>query len=145
MAWADFDAIGSALAALISSNVSGFENVLYEADELDEHDANMPLCEVFLERDAPEVRVGQDYVNSFTYSVEIYTEDLSERSEAVTVRNGLLRSVIDVIRANPRFHVDIESTVIGAMEFDVAADEEENGFVAGAKLNVLVSAYSNRS
>lgn len=143
MAWADFDAIGSALATLISDNVAGFEAVLYEADQLDEHDANMPLCEVFLENDRPDVRVGQDYVNRFSYAVEVYTEDLSDRSEAVSVRNGLLRSVIDIIRANPRFHVDVESTIIGAIDFDVATDEEENGFVAGAKMILTVVAYSD--
>ena len=143
MSWANFDDIGTALATLISANVSGFEAVIYEADDLDEHDANMPLCEVFLEKDDPEVRVGQDYVNYFGYAVEIYTEDLSKRSEAVSVRNGLVREVIDLIRANPRFHVDIESTLIGSVEFQVAADEEENGFVAAAKISITVVAYSD--
>lgn len=145
MAWADIDAIGQALKTLIADNVSGFENVIYEAEPLDELSGNYPLCEVLLQKDDPEIRVGQDYYTTLTYVLEIWTEDLSSRAEAVSVRNGLYRSMVDIIRANPRFHVDINATKIGATDFASVEDEDGNGILSGSRTEITVECYVNRS
>ncbi len=145
MSWTDFDAVGQALADLIEAGVAGYELVAYEMDEIDDNFGNMATCDVILDTQVPEVRAGQDYYNTITFSLEIVAFDLSKRSEAATLRNGLVRSTIDIIRGSPRFHADIESTIIGPAEFAQASDEDNGAFVAGAKMSIIVTAFADRS
>lgn len=145
MAFPDIDEIGSALATLISDNVPGYKSVTFESDEVTLHHGEMPLCDIELVDANPEVTAGRDYYTTTTYALEIMSSDLSQRSDAVTVRNDLWKSTVELIQAQPRFHGDIETTILGRTEFAAADDEDSGAFVAGARLEVVVTAFANRS
>lgn len=145
MPFPDVDAIGQSLATLIETNVTDFKSVKYEGDLVEDHFVEMPLCEVILDEVSPEVTAGRDYYVTMVFGLEISAFDLSRRSEAATVRNDLWKSVAELIADNPRFHGDIETAIAGRTDFASAADEEQGAFVAGARMEVIVTAFANRS
>lgn len=148
MAWPDFDQIGKDLATVIRDNVSGFEQVSFETDETDALFGNMPLCSISIDETVPEIRAGQDYYIVMGFAIVIEAFDLSERPETVTVRNDLVKATIETITANPRFQGDVETTIVGRIDFVTGEEGDDEGgssFIAAARIEVAVTAFADRS
>lgn len=140
----DYTGIAEALATVLVAaegvNLSG-----YEVDERTLSYDNMPLIDVRPVEAENDVRAGQDYFTRLTFQCDIYAFDLSSVKEAAIVRDSILKSAQNVVRANPAFHVDLETSVLGAVEFSSTKDENSGSFVAQASFQVIAMAFTDRS
>jgi len=141
MAWIDFNQIQDDLVTLIDGGSTGAKLVKKEADERDYAFHNMPLVDVRLTDADPEVRAGQDYFAETTFEVQVTAFDLSDFSEAATLRQSVITAVVDLIRTNAKFSASIESSVIGAHSFSSAKDEQSGAFMAAATVQVIVKTF----
>lgn len=137
----DYDGIGESLRTLIEDNVAGFQMVRFEGDERDENFSNMPYCDVVMQRADPEIRAGSEYVVSATYVCTVIALDLSSHKEAATLRNDLVKSSQEAIKANPHFNVDLETSKLGPVEFLNAKDDDTGAFMALATFEVDVLVF----
>ncbi len=135
--------IGEALA-VVMDGVAGVSLGGYEVDERDIHMANMPLIDVRLVSSDPEVRVGQDYFTDLVVQCDIYSYDLSSNREAAIVRDSILKAAQNAVRANPSWHVELESSILGPVELLTAKDEDTGGFEARATFQVIAKAFTDR-
>lgn len=139
----DYTGIAEALSAVLGTadgvNLSG-----YEIDERTLSFDHMPLIDVRPSEADNEVRVGQDYFTTITYQCDIYSFDLSSVKEAAIVRDSILKSAQNAVRANPAFHVDLETSVLGPVEFSSSKDEDTGSFVAQASFQVMAMAFTDR-
>lgn len=135
--------IGEALA-VVMGNVAGVDLGGYEVDERDIHMGNMPLVDVRLVSSDPEVRVGQDYFTDLVVQVDIYSYDLSSNRDAAIVRDSILKAAQNAVRANPSWHVELESSILGPVELLTAKDEDTGGFEARATFQVIAKAFTDR-
>lgn len=138
-----YTAIGEALAVVMAS-VSGVGLAGYEVDERDIHMANMPLIDVRLVTSDPEIRAGQDYFTDLVLQCDIYSYDLSSNRQAAIVRDSILKAAQNAVRANPSWHVELESSLLGPVEFLTAKDEDTGGFEARATFQVIAQAFTDR-
>ncbi len=140
----EYTTIAEALAEVLSHaegvNLSG-----YEVDERMLTYDHMPLIDVRPSEADNEVRAGQDYYTTIIYQCDIYSFDLSSIKEAAIVRDSILKSAQNVVRANPSFHVDLETSVLGPVEFTSSKDEDTGSFVAQASFQIIAMAFTDRS
>lgn len=141
MAWMDYNQIQDDLVALIVENVTTAQMIKKEADERDYAFQNMPLVDVRLKESQPEVRAGRDYYVFVTFEVQVTTHDLSGYSDAATLRDTVLGSVIEAIRQNAHFSASIETSRIGPTSFSNAKDEQSGAFMAAAVVEIQAEAF----
>lgn len=144
MSWQNYDQILADLKTVVQT-VTAFNLVLVDGDERDFNFHHMPMADIRVIKDVPEVRAGQDYVNETTFEIEIVAHSLQKQRDAASLRNSLLRSTIDAIRANPLFSATLESTYIGEVTFASVTDEKTGAFVAAVTFQVITIAYVDRS
>lgn len=137
----DIDGVGDSLRQRIETDVTAFKLVRHEGDERDETIHNMPYCDVRFFRMEPEVRAGGEYYIQGTYVVTVMAFDFTSRREAVTLRNTLVKSAMEGIKAAPRFDTDLETSTLGTAEFADAQDDETKAFVALATFLVNVFVF----
>jgi hypothetical protein len=137
----DYDGIGESLRTLIETNVTDFKMVRYEGDERDENFSNMPYCDVVLLNADFEIRAGSEYVVTATYICSVMALDLSSHKEAATIRNGLVKSSQETVKANPRFDTDLETSKLGPTQFANAKDDDTGAFMALATFEVDVLVF----
>lgn len=135
--------IGETLAVVMGT-VAGVDLAGYEVDERDIHKGNMPLIDVRLVASDPEIRTGQDYFTDLVLQCDIYSYDLSSNREAAIVRDSILKAAQNAVRANPSWHIELESSLLGPVEFLTAKDEEAGGFEARATFQVIAKAFTDR-
>lgn len=140
----DYTGIAEALTTRLATT-EGVSLAGYEVDERTLTFDHMPLIDIRPVEAENEVRAGQDYFTSLTFQCDIYAFDLSSVKEAAIVRDSILKSAQNVVRANPAFHVDLESSVLGAVEFSSTKDENTGSFVAQASFQVIAMAFTDRS
>lgn len=141
MSWQDYTQIQEDLQALIKANISLLNAVLTDADARDISANNVPLVDIRYVVDEPAVRVGQAYYNQTTLDLEVITHSLESQHTAAMVRNSILRSIADLLRANPHFSATLETVKIGPIAFDAGMDRQTGAFVAAAVMRVYVEAY----
>lgn len=142
----DFHQIGEDLTALIRNNVTGFKSVLHEPDSIQVTAFNTPLCYVTMEGDGnSEPRASGSYYDTWSYTVEIVTIDLTSWASAAKARTALFRQARNIVRLNSRFAGDLDASWLGAYEFERAVDrDEESWFAAVARFQVRCAAYYDR-
>ena len=140
----DYTGIAEALATVLVA-AEGVHLSGYEVDERTLSYDTMPLIDVRPVEAENDVRAGQDYFTRLTFQCDIYAFDLSSVKEAAIVRDSILKSAQNVVRANPAFHVDLETSVLGAVEFSSTKDENSGSFVAQASFQVIAMAFTDRS
>ncbi len=139
----EYTGIAEALAAVLAT-VPVVNLAQYEVDERDLRFDRMPLIDVRPTEADNEVRAGQDYFTDLTYQCDIYTFDLSSVKEAATLRDTILKAAQNAVRANPAFHVELETSVLGTVEFTTTKDEDTGSFVAQASFQVIAKAFTDR-
>jgi hypothetical protein len=145
MSWINFNLIHSDLASLIRNNVPALTAVFQEADERDIRFDECPLADVRLRQCRPQIRAGQDYYVEVYLDIEIISFSLKNNDDAATVRDSVLSSVIDTVRANSKFSGQLLTSRIDNIEFGLTSDEEQGNFVAGAVVTIMAEAYADRS
>ena len=140
----DYTGIAEALATVLGA-VEGVNLAGYEVDERTLSFDHMPLIDIRPVEADNEVRAGQDYFTTLTFQCDIYGFDLSSVKEAAIVRDTILAAAQNAVRANPAFHVDLETSALGAVEFSSTKDEDSGSFVAQASFQVLAMAFTDRS
>jgi len=114
-------------------------------DDYERSLSNTSYCNVMLSRANNEVTAGNVYTNRIVMQIEIAALDLSSKREAVTIRDGLVNQVQDLIRANQRFSSFIESVVLTEVDFEVSGrfgEDEDQSFTATALVTVEAIIYS---
>lgn len=139
----DYTGIANALAAELAA-VPGVVLAQYEVDERDLRFDRMPLIDVRPSEAENEIRAGQDYFTDLIYQCDIYSFDLSSVKEAATLRDTILQAAQNAVRANPAFHVELETSVLGSVEFTTTKDEDTGSFVAQASFQVIAKAFTDR-
>ncbi len=139
----DYTGIANSLAAVLAA-VDGVNMAQYEVDERDLRFDRMPLIDVRPVDADNEVRAGQDYFTDLTFQCDIYSFDLSSVKEAATLRDTILKAAQNAVRANPAFHVELETSVLGTVEFTTTKDEDTGSFVAQASFQVIAKAFTDR-
>lgn len=137
----DYDGIGESLRTLIETEVSDFKMVRYEGDERDENFTNMPYCDVVVKDSIPEVKAGNDYYVTTTYLCTVMALDLSSHKEAAKLRTGLLKLSQRAVKDNPRFDTDLETSILGPVNFANAKDDETGAFMAIATFEVVALVF----
>lgn len=142
------DALRSALASIAGNDADGnsvtISKAFCDADETDFDFANMPMLDVTVERQDAEVLAGQNYHVLLLLKVTILVADFTSYRNSCILRNNLLKSAQDAIRANAAFHGDIESSRLGTVTFAKVFDEEKGAFVAAAEMDVTCMGYRDR-
>lgn len=139
----EYTGIAEALAAVLAT-VPEVNLAQYEVDERDLRFDRMPLIDVRPVEADNEVRAGQDYFTDLTFQCDIYSFDLSSVKEAATLRDTILKAAQNAVRANPAFHVELETSVLGTVEFTTTKDEDTGSFVAQASFQVIAKAFTDR-
>lgn len=139
----EYTGIAEALAAVLQA-VDGVHMAEYEVDERDLRFDNMPLIDVRPVEADNDVRAGQDYFTDLTFQCDIYSFDLSSVKEAATLRDTILKRAQNAVRANPAFHVELETSLLGTVEFTTTKDEDTGSFVAQASFQVIAKAFTDR-
>ncbi len=139
----DYTGIANSLAAVLAA-VDGVVLAQYEVDERDLRFDRMPLIDIRPTDADNEVRAGQDYFTDLTFQCDIYSFDLSSVKEAATLRDTILKAAQNAVRANASFHVELETSVLGSVEFTTTKDEDTGSFVAQASFQVIAKAFTDR-
>lgn len=140
----DFHGIGEALAALFTSGLPAglAKAVLFEPDAVQLAAHNTPLVSITLGEGVSTPRAGQSYYDTFEMQVEVACIDLSNWATAAKQRTDLFRACRQLVRANPRFHVDVNEAKLGGFEFERAIDTaDETWYAAVARFQVIVGVY----
>ena len=141
----DYTGIAEALAAVFA-DVDGVATAGYELDQRDLSLTNMPIIDVRPADVDNEVRAGQDYVSNVSYQCDLYTFALSDVKKAATLRDKILKDAQNAVRANPQFHVDLETSILGVVEFSsTGKDEEVGAYSALATFAVVAIVFTDRS
>lgn len=140
----DFDGIGRALASYLEANItaSWATRVIWEPNAIDFRADNTPLITIMLADGQSNPRAGQSYYDQFRVELEISAIDLSNWADAVSRRNEIFRQCRGLIRANPRFHVDVNEAKLGSYEFERAVDSSQEGWYAAiCRFEVIIGVY----
>lgn len=141
MAWIAFNTIQDDLITLLQANVSSAKLIKKEADERDYVFHNMPLVDVRLTDMDPDVTAGANYYVGITFEIQVTTFDLSDFSDAATLRDTVFGDVIETIRQNAKFSANLDATIVGQGTFTSAKDEQSGAFMAAATVQIEVRAY----
>lgn len=144
MVFVNYQQIVDDLVTLIRDSDIEFDHVDYEMSEYERSFSNASYCNITLARSEPEIAAGNIYTTRTTIELEIAALDLSSKREAVTIRNGLVNEVQDLIRTNMRFSANLESTVLTSVDFEVFSkfSDDDQSFTATALVGVEPIIYS---
>ncbi len=141
MVFVNYQQIVDDLVLLIQNSDIEFD---YVADHMDDYERglqNTNYCNVTLARSEPEISAGNNYTSRTMIEIEIAVLELSSKREAVTIRNGLVNEVQDLIRTNMRFSAELLSTALTAVDFEVFTTEDQS-FTATALVTCEAIQYS---
>ena len=146
MAVTDYNALTDDLQALLAANVvdgngNSPDAVYIEANDIQQQLMKHRLINIRLTETDDNIRVGQSYYTTITYEIDVAGYDLSRFSTAAIIRNDLVQSIKTVLRANPRFSGENDSTRAGDTTFGDA--DAERGFIAAAIVTVEIDRYEN--
>lgn len=140
--WGIAEGLQSTLKAGLTARGLGYKDVFVEPDGVQLGTHNTPLVAIMLGEGLTEPRAGQASYETFELTVEIACIDLSNFATAAKQRTELFRACRGIIRANPRFHVDVNEARLGGYEFERAVDTAEtNWYAAIARFTVTIGAY----
>ena len=144
MTFVNYQQIKDDLVTLINDSTIEFNYVAADMDDYERTITNAPYCNIALSRADNEVTAGNVYTNRAIIEIEIAALDLSSKREAVTIRDGLVNEVQDLIRNNAHFSANLESTVLTQVDFEVFGrfDDEDQSFTATALVTCEAIIYS---
>ena len=139
----DFHGIGEALADLLRTGLgTAAKAVMFEPDAVQLGVHNTPLVAIMLGEGLSQPRPGQSYYETFELTVEVAAIDLSNWATAAKNRTELFRACRQLVRANPRFHADVNESHLGQFEFERAVDTAETTWYAAiARFVVTIGVY----
>lgn len=141
----DYTGVAEALADVFR-NVDSINTAGYEIDIRDLNLTQYPLIDVRPADAANEIRAGQDYVTALSYQCDLYTFALSDAKKAATLRDTILKDAQNAVRANPQFHVDLETSFLGVVEFaSTGKDEDVGAYTSMASFEVVAMVFTDRS
>jgi hypothetical protein len=141
----DYTGVAEALADVFRG-VDSVATAGYEVDQRDLSLTNMPIIDVRPADADNEIRAGQDYVTALSYQCDLYTFALSDAKKAATLRDTILKDAQNAVRANPQFHVDLETSFLGAVEFSsTGKDEDVGAYSSLASFAVIAIVFTDRS
>lgn len=129
---------------LVNSDIE-FDLVADHMEDYERTIGNTSYCNIMLSRANNEIMAGNNYTNRVTFQLEIAALDLSSKREAVTIRDGLVNEVQDLLRTNQNFSANLETVVLTEVDFEVnggIGEDEEQSFTATALVTVEAIVYS---
>ena len=145
MTFLNYSQIVDDLVTLIADSDIEFDYVAAHMDDYERTLGNTNYCNITLTRAVNEVTAGNNYTNRVQFELEIGALDLSSKREAVTIRDGLVNSVQDLVRTNQNFSSFLESVVLTEVDFEVFgrfAQDEDQSFTATALITLEAIIYS---
>ena len=140
--WGVAEGLQTALAAGLTARGLGYSAVLIEPDGVQLGVHNTPLVAIMLGEGLTQPRAGQASYETFELTVEIAVVDFTNFATAAKQRIELFRACRGIIRANPRFHADVNEARLGGYEFERAVDTAETTWYAAiARFAVTIGAY----
>ena len=123
-------------------STTGFKTRWLEAMDRDLVLDNMSLVNVRLIQADREVRsIPEGYYVYLTFEVDVVAYDFTSFEKAATLRDALLGVAEDAVRANKRFHTDIEtSSITPLIRFGVLSPQGAGGHIAVATFVVTAEA-----
>jgi hypothetical protein len=141
----DYYEVQEALTGILSADATlaaVVKSFFIEAMEKEIIIGNMPIINVRLIATESEVRAGQSYYEHINYEIDVAVANFTHFREAAKLRDDILGRARDVIQANPRFHVALESTLlIPLIRFGALSPEGAGGHCALATFSVRCEAY----
>lgn len=143
----DYYEIEEALIGILSADATlnspaMVKSFFIEAMEKDIVVHNMPLVNVRLIATEVEVRAGQSYYEHINFEIDVSVSNFTHFREAAKLRDDIIGRARDIIQANPRFHVAIESTLlVPLIRFGALSPEGAGGHCALATFSVRCEAY----
>lgn len=138
----DYDQLANDLKTRVAT-VTAFARVAVDQDDRDFSFENMPNADIRYLRGIPEVRVGQDYVLSLIFEVQITAFSLTSGRDAAMIRNQLLKDTQNAVRAQPRFSASLETVTLGEMDF--ASQKSDTHFMSTVVFQVIATIFADRS
>lgn len=131
-----------AAAGLVDTNSRAL-TVFKNADDVAFEYGNMPMADCRFRRNVPAlVTIGQSYYCDLTIEVEIATYSMTSRDKCATMRDDLTGKIQRFFQQNPRFSAAIDSTIVGAVEFETTETKAQGEFVAAAVAQFHIQLYS---
>lgn len=128
----------------VAAAALGFKTVHRNADDNQFQYQNMPLVDFRVRRAEPTAVAGQTYYSTILVEAEIACFDMTSRDKCATMCQGLTNALQRYFQENPRFGAYVDSTIIGAVEFQVGETKAQGEFVAAAVATFHVLFYSDR-
>jgi hypothetical protein len=128
----------------VSAANLGFKTVHRNADDNTFQYQNMPLVDFRVRRATPTAVAGQTYYSDILVEAEIACFDMTSRDKCATMCQGLTNALQRFFQVNPRFGAYVDSTIVGAVEFEVGETKAQGEFVAAAVATFHVLFYSDR-
>lgn len=138
MAFINYSQIVDDAVALLVANVTSFEKVGRNMATRDYVSSHMPMADVRIRRVIPALVSQQQYYVQVQLEIEICVEDLTSMDAAATIRDGLVSSVQDTFRLNPRFSSGVDATILGEVDLTTDEDKDQGGAVSAALVQVSV-------
>lgn len=143
----DYNSVQDALVAMLVANTSLDDREITRDEEglLFPTMVRSKKANVVLDNHDQTVRAGQDYFSALNFQIQLGCCDLSSREEAATIRNDLVKEIIDAVRQNPLYHGDIESSRTTNVDFGIEGLEEDNGFMAAAVIEITSHVFEDKA
>jgi hypothetical protein len=142
--FADYNLVLADMKAAVEGASLGFKRVIVDADDNDFQYQHMPLCDLRIRRNAPELVSAQTYYSAIQIEAEIACFDMTSRAKCATMRNDLTAALQGFFQANPRFGAYVDSTVVGPVEFEIGETKAQGEFVAAGVATFTVFFYSEQ-
>jgi len=140
--WAVAEGLQATLKAGLTARGLGYKDVLVEPDGVQLGIHNTPLIAIMLGEGLTQPRAGQSAYETFELTVEIACVDLSNFATAAKQRIELFRACRGIVRANPRFHVEVNEARLAGYEFERAVDTADTTWYAAiARFQIVIGAY----
>lgn len=138
----DYDQILVDFQNAVTAANLGFQKVLLDANDRDFVISNMPLLDLRVKRVVPQAVTNATYYGDMTIEAEICAFDLADRRKAAKLRNDLTNALHGLVKANPRFSANLNTTLIGQVDFGTGESKAEGAYVAGAVLEFHPQLYT---
>ena len=130
-------------AAVVAQTASlGFKKVFVNASERDFNYDNMSLLDIRIKQADPEAITNATYYTDITLEGEVCAYSFQSREEAAKLRGELVNALQRFVKDNPRFSSQLETTIIGRVDFGTGESKAEGAFVAGAVLEFHLKIYT---
>lgn len=115
-----------------ASQSLGFKQVLRNASDRDFVYDNMPLLDIRFKTVEPQPITNATYYTTGVIEAEVVAYSLISREEAAKLRGELVNALQRFVKDNPRWSSQLETTIIGRVDFGTGESKAEGAFVAGA-------------